>query len=402
MKILLSLLIAQFVMALAFSMSLPLLSFVAVELNASTALTAWILGSNAIIFVFLTYFLGVLSDRLGRREVIITSWFVASVSFIVLGPLPTLFGVMLSRLLGGAHGAASAVVMAYVSDLTDADSQRTATMMGYIGSAVSLGWIIGPALMVYFPITDVDSAINLLTKMGYVAMLAWGWLTFALYTSEVPKANKSDRSGDLEEVTRMSIAEYMKLASNGASQLLLVVAVLSFLCYSATNTSMIAILQTRHGLDLAQISRVYVFASMVAFISEVWLIRFLSSVNRASRLCYALLLVIPALLILQIAMPQAAKLLLPLYFITLSFSISVIYPVTMSWFSVMAAKKQRGAIAGIVGSIITASQISGPILVGLGETLSSSGYLVVQLIVVALAVATLACVSVKSEGKDFD
>lgn len=375
MRILISLLIAQFVMALAFSMSLPLLSFVAIELNASAASTSWILGSNAFVFIFLTYFLGYLSDFLGRKLVITIAWFIAAISFAILGPLPTLLGVALSRFLGGTHGAASTVVMAYVGDITETDKEKTAAIMGYIGSAVSLGWIIGPALMIFFIIDDLDSAINLLTYLGYLAIIAWGGLVIALYSFDGQTTVKqSEKSPD-----KPAQKKAWSFLSNKTSRLLLVASTFLFLCYSGTNASMTAILQTEYQVGLSFVARIYVVASIVAFVSEVWLIKYLSLGSRIAKLCYMLFAAIILLLTLQLISSEFNKFLLPTYFVVLSFGIAVIYPVTMSWFSTTTNEANRGAVTGAVGSVITAGQVMGPFLVGAGQMLSERGFSLAQL-----------------------
>ena len=89
---------------------------------------------------------GALSDRVGRRPVILTGLVGYCVSFIVLSlSLDYLWLIYISRLLGGLFsGAVMACAVAYVADITT-DEQRTRGM-GLVGMSIGVGFIIGPGV----------------------------------------------------------------------------------------------------------------------------------------------------------------------------------------------------------------------------------------------------------------
>lgn len=87
---------------------------------------------------------GGLSDRIGRRPILVLSLSAASVSYWILGIAPTLGILFLSRLLAGAAAANISTAQAVISDTTTPENR--AKGMGMIGAAFGLGFIFGPAI----------------------------------------------------------------------------------------------------------------------------------------------------------------------------------------------------------------------------------------------------------------
>lgn len=88
--------------------------------------------------------LGALSDRWGRRPVLLVSIAVAAIDYVLMAYSPTLLILFASRVVAGLTGANMTVAMAYISDVTPAEKRAGA--FGMIGAAFGLGFILGPAL----------------------------------------------------------------------------------------------------------------------------------------------------------------------------------------------------------------------------------------------------------------
>jgi DHA1 family tetracycline resistance protein-like MFS transporter len=88
--------------------------------------------------------LGALSDRFGRRPVLLLSTFGLGVDFVVMAFAPSLPILLAARLISGATSATFPTAHAYVADVTPKEERAAA--FGKLASAISLGFIAGPAL----------------------------------------------------------------------------------------------------------------------------------------------------------------------------------------------------------------------------------------------------------------
>jgi len=136
--------IIVFIDLLGFSLILPLLPFYAETFGANPALVGLLVASYAAAQLVGAPLLGRLSDRFGRRPVLIISIFGTFVGFIMLGFAQSLWMLFASRLLDGFTGGNISVAQAYITDITD--EKNRARGLGLLGAAFGLGFIIGPAI----------------------------------------------------------------------------------------------------------------------------------------------------------------------------------------------------------------------------------------------------------------
>jgi len=94
-------------------------------------------------FVF-SPILGGLSDRYGRRIVILGSLFGAALDYVLLAFAPTLGWLFVGRVIAGMTGASFSAATAYIADVTP--PEKRAQSFGLIGVAFGVGFILGPAL----------------------------------------------------------------------------------------------------------------------------------------------------------------------------------------------------------------------------------------------------------------
>lgn len=141
-----------FVDLLGFSIVLPLMPFYADRFGAGDTLIGLLVASYAVAQFFATPLLGRLSDRWGRRPVLLLSVCGSLVGFLLWacaekvggsarGALAMLF---CSRLLDGFSGGNISVAQAYITDVTT--DEKRSQGLGMIGAAFGLGFIIGPPL----------------------------------------------------------------------------------------------------------------------------------------------------------------------------------------------------------------------------------------------------------------
>lgn len=88
--------------------------------------------------------IGNLSDRFGRRPVLIVSLFMLGVDYLITGLAPTIAWLFLGRFLSGVAGAAYPTANAYVADVSP--PEKRAANFGLVGAAFGIGFVIGPAV----------------------------------------------------------------------------------------------------------------------------------------------------------------------------------------------------------------------------------------------------------------
>lgn len=134
-----------FITFFGFSMVFPLLPYYALEFNATPAQVGFLAASHALANFFTSPVLGRLSDKVGRRPVLIGGLLAGAASLSLMGFANSLLMLLLSRI---AHGVVAAAIMptarAYIGD-TSPPSERIAAM-GKIGAAHAAGLLFGPAL----------------------------------------------------------------------------------------------------------------------------------------------------------------------------------------------------------------------------------------------------------------
>ncbi len=141
-KRLFSILLVVFIDLLGFSLILPLLPYYAETFNASKFTTGLLIAVYALMQLIGAPILGRLSDRFGRRPVLLVSVFGTFLGFLLLGFANTLWILFAARIIDGITGGNLSVAQAYISDVTDA--QNRAKGLGFIGAAFGIGFIIGP------------------------------------------------------------------------------------------------------------------------------------------------------------------------------------------------------------------------------------------------------------------
>jgi DHA1 family tetracycline resistance protein-like MFS transporter len=141
---LITLFLIVFIDLLGFSIILPLLPFYAETFGATPIQIGFLVASYAAAQLVGAPLLGRLSDRFGRKPVLLISLGGTFIGFLILGFANSLWMLFLSRILDGFTGGNISVAQAYITDVTD-ESNR-AKGLGFLGAAFGLGFIIGPAV----------------------------------------------------------------------------------------------------------------------------------------------------------------------------------------------------------------------------------------------------------------
>lgn len=204
--------IVVFVDLLGFSLILPLLPYYAESYGASATLVGLLVASYAAASLVGAPILGRLSDKFGRRPILLISVMGTLLGFLLLGfagpigarianwfSLPsanvtTLAILFLSRIIDGLTGGNISVAQAYISDVTDANNR--AKGLGLIGAAFGLGFIIGPAVGGFLSTWGYSTPAFVAAGLTFLNIISiYFWLPESLTHKDTDAAKVSNRPG---------------------------------------------------------------------------------------------------------------------------------------------------------------------------------------------------------------
>ena len=115
-----------------------------VSLKESSQYFGWVMGAYAFMQFLFAPLIGNLSDRFGRRPVLLTSVLGMGLDYLVMYFAPDLFWLVIGRAISGIFGASFTSAAAYIADISTPET--TAKNFGMIGAAFGIGFVIGPAI----------------------------------------------------------------------------------------------------------------------------------------------------------------------------------------------------------------------------------------------------------------
>lgn len=135
-----------FITMVGFGIVIPVLPIYAKSepFMMSPSQLGWLVGVFSLIQLFSAPLFGKLSDRIGRRPVLIVSVLGTAAGFIILGAAHSVWMLFLGRIVDGVSGGNLATSQACIADVTTPKERSKA--MGMIGAAFGLGFILGPAI----------------------------------------------------------------------------------------------------------------------------------------------------------------------------------------------------------------------------------------------------------------
>lgn len=141
-------LIAVVIDVLAMGIIIPVLPHLVLEFEGDKASAASIYGYFGVVFAAAQFFfspvLGALSDRFGRRPVLLISMFGHGLDFILMALAPTMWWLFVGRTISGITAASFSTANAYIADITP--PKERAQRYGLVGAAFGFDFVFGPAL----------------------------------------------------------------------------------------------------------------------------------------------------------------------------------------------------------------------------------------------------------------
>jgi DHA1 family tetracycline resistance protein-like MFS transporter len=337
-----------FIDLLGFGLILPLLPYYAESFGASDTLIGILVASYAAAQLFGAPLLGRLSDRFGRRPILMLSLFGTLVSFLLLGFAKTLFMLFVARIADGITGGNINVAQAYIADVTD---QKTrAKGLGMIGAAFGLGFIFGPATG------------GFLSHRGYAvpAFAAAGLVSLWLPESLTPEKRAELAQKDTPKFTLSALLDALQRPFSGS---LLVTRFIFGMAFSIFQTIFSLYALRRFSLDAQQTGYILTYIGVLSVIVQGGLIGKLSELFRDD-LLITTSVGIMALSLLGWAFAPSVILLLVILAPT-ALAGGVLNTVISSALTKAVQPQEVGGILGLSASLESLTRVIAPTLGGL-------------------------------------
>jgi len=130
---------------IGFGIVIPILPFYATAMGASPAVVTFLFASYSLFAFFSSPLLGAVSDKIGRRPVLILSISSTAIGWFVFAGAPSILFLFLGRFIDGAAAGNFSIAQSYLVDISESEEERTVNL-GLIGAMFGIGFMLGPII----------------------------------------------------------------------------------------------------------------------------------------------------------------------------------------------------------------------------------------------------------------
>ncbi|PNQ80174.1 MULTISPECIES: MFS transporter [Paenibacillus] len=342
-----------FIALLGQGMVIPILPEYLKQFNAAGAAAGYLIAAfGAAQFIF-SPLGGQLSDRWGRKSMIITGLFLTVISDLMFAVSTTLPLLYIARFIGGIGiGLMVPSNMAYVADITTFETR--AKGMGYLGASMNLGMVLGPGLGGMIAEFGIRVPYFFAGGLGLVATL------LSLYMPEtLPKEKRKPASQWVRrEPIRNQILNSFR-TSYFRYLLLILIMTLGLMNYETVYALFV---ERKYGFDATKISMIITVGAIIGIVVQIWLLDYLiKRLGEMKLIRLSLIMTAVALLLMIIKINLGYLLAVSALF----FAFNAFLRPTVSTMIANSAGDRQGYAAGLNTTYTSLGNILGPILAGL-------------------------------------
>ncbi len=253
-----------FIDLVGFGIVIPVLPFYAegTAFNATPRTVGLLFASYSIMQLIFSPILGGLSDKHGRRPVLLLSIIGTGIGFLILGMATTLWMLFIGRILDGITGGNISTAQAYIADVTTEENR--AKGMGLIGAAFGLGFIFGPA------IGGILSHWGIHVPFFFAAVLCFANATLLFFT--LPETVTADHPAKHSAAGGRSLGHVIASLKQPKLSYVLVIYFLFIVAFSIMTTSFSLYTMFRFGYDAQHTGYLFAYVGLIAVIIQGGLI----------------------------------------------------------------------------------------------------------------------------------
>ncbi|HYR74984.1 MAG TPA: MFS transporter [Pyrinomonadaceae bacterium] len=256
--------ITVFIDLVGFGIVIPVLPYYAegTRFGATPREVGFLFASYSVMQLVFAPVLGRLSDKYGRRPILLISLLGTSLGFLILGFASTLWMLFLGRIIDGISGGNISTAQAYIADVTTKENR--AKGMGLIGAAFGLGFVFGPAIG------------GILSRWGInVPFLFAGGLAFAnaiLLYFTLPETVTADHPARASAASGRGWKQLLDALGQRQLAFVLTIYFLSIVAFSIMTASFSLFMMFRLGYDPWHSGWIFAFVGVVSAIIQGGLI----------------------------------------------------------------------------------------------------------------------------------
>ncbi len=371
-----------FIDLVGFGVVIPLLPYYALHFNASPLQVTSMMACYSLAQFFSSPLLGRLSDKLGRRPVLLASLACSVLSYLWLGFADALWMLFAARLLAGAGAGNIAAAQAYITDVTAPENR--AKGMGLIGAAFGLGFTVGPAFGGLLAGSDPTSAALARPAFAAAALSA---LALVLAAAVLKESLSPELKGGTNRPGRVALAK----EAFGRTQLrnLIVLFFLTTCAFAGLESTFALWAVSVFGWGPEQVGGIFFFVGLVlAAVQGGFIGKLTRRFGEARLATFGAGLLALGL----VSLPWSNTLLAVLLVMAaLALGLGCLNPAVTSLVSREAGAEERGGILGVNQSAQSLARILGPALAGIVYTAGGrdTPYYVGAIIMVAVVVMAM-------------
>ncbi len=334
-----------------FGIILPLLPFYAQRFGGSGIEVGLLVTIYSLIQLFMAPAWGRLSDRYGRRPILIIGLVGSAISYVVFAYAASLTMLFVARILAGFGGSTIPVAEAYIADVTP--PERRAGNLGLIGAAFGLGFTIGPALGgITSEISTEAPGLLAAALCGVNALLALAFLPESV--------TRARRAGPRPKRRRLGYV--VDMARDPRTLNVLAVYFFFSVAWAVLQPTLSLFGEHRFGMNARQVGYLFAFLGLVSALMQGLIVRRLVPRVGESRLARVSGLPFVLGLLTIASSGSLATLLLGLLLLAIGYG--GVIPSVLGLLSRLVPDDVQGGALGVGQSVGSLARIAGPFAAG--------------------------------------
>ena len=344
-----------FIDLIGFGIVIPILPLYGEEYGASGMMIGLIMASFSVMQFFFSPIWGRLSDRIGRRPVLLISLAGGAVAYGIFTLASTVAGkpglwlLLASRAFAGVCGGNISVAQAYIADITPPENRSA--RMGLIGMAFGLGFILGP------PIGALSAQFGPAVP-GWVAT-SLCTANFLLACFNLPESWKPTSE---HVAPRPRLKQWLHTLGQPKIGLLIGLFFLATFCFACYETTLALLAKKTFAYDKKHVGYLFAYGGIISAIVQGGLIKPLVARLGEPRLITASFILTGISLVILPFVTSLHGLLLALALLAIGTSLN--RPPTFGMISMLTPAVEQGSTMGVAQSAGSLSRIFGPIFAG--------------------------------------